>query len=346
MENIKNEPIELFQSYEKARPKLEAIQENEPPKKKRKTYSQNWSVYTLCQEQEKLMVYKIINDVIDCLNFSQTYKGNGRPNVILKEIIKELIIKQFNGFSSRRNKSELILVKGLGYINKEYHFTTLCKYLRKEELTPILHLIYKALADPLKSLENYFSTDATGFSTFDKKRWVEIRLDLKEHKDYKKLHVVTGNLTNVITSVDVSEGTWHESPYFKILLKDTAKRFNVKEISADAGYLSRENCNTANKLGVMPYIMPKKNVSARSKGSATWHRMIRLWKNNESLFREHYHQRSNVESTFSMIKRKFGTYLRSKNDTAKFNEILLKVICHNACVLSEALLSYDIKIDF
>ncbi len=33
-------------------------------------------------------------------------------------------------------------------------------------------------------------------------------------------------------------------------------------------------------------------------------------------FLAHYHKRSNAESVFSMVKRKFGDYLRSKTDVA------------------------------
>ena len=50
-------------------------------------------------------------------------------------------------------------------------------------------------------------------------------------------------------------------------------------------------------------------------------------------FLERYHKRSNVETTFSMIKRKFGDSLRSKSDVAMTNEVLAKVLCHNLAVL-------------
>ena len=96
----------------------------------------------------------------------------------------------------------------------------------------------------------------------------------------------------------------------------------------------------------MPYIMPKKNVSARSKGSATWHRMIRLWKNNESLFREHYHQRSNCESTVNMIKSKFSDRVRSKLWVAQVNEILCKIICHNLCCVIQEMNELGIDSEF
>ena len=53
-------------------------------------------------------------------------------------------------------------------------------------------------------------------------------------------------------------------------------------------------------------------------------------------FLTHYHQRSNVESTFSMMKRKFGYSLRSKTDTAMRNEVLAKIVAHNLCCIISA----------
>ena len=48
---------------------------------------------------------------------------------------------------------------------------------------------------------------------------------------------------------------------------------------------------------------------------------------------QHYHRRSNVESCFSAIKRKFGDGVRSKGDVAMKNEVLCKLLAHNICVL-------------
>ena len=58
---------------------------------------------------------------------------------------------------------------------------------------------------------------------------------------------------------------------------------------------------------------------------------------NREKFLEHYHQRSNVESAFSMIKGKFGDSVRSKSDTGQINEALCKVLAHNICVLVQAM---------
>ena len=60
-------------------------------------------------------------------------------------------------------------------------------------------------------------------------------------------------------------------------------------------------------------------------------------------FLTHYHRRSNVESAFSMIKRKFGDAVRAKTDVAMRNEVLAKILCHNICCCISAW--YELKID-
>ena len=74
-----------------------------------------------------------------------------------------------------------------------------------------------------------------------------------------------------------------------------------------------------------------------------WRRLYAYFMLNEEEWRSHYHQRSNVETTYSMIKGKFGDALRSKSDTGQVNEILLKVLCHNICVLVKAMKEFGIK---
>jgi len=60
----------------------------------------------------------------------------------------------------------------------------------------------------------------------------------------------------------------------------------------------------------------------------------------------HYHQRSNVESTFSMLKRKFQGKLLSKNEVAQTNEALAKVLCHNITVLIHEVFEGNARIRF
>ncbi len=61
---------------------------------------------------------------------------------------------------------------------------------------------------------------------------------------------------------------------------------------------------------------------------------------------EHYHKRSNVETTFHMIESKFGIALRSKSKTAQINEALCKVLSHNICCLIQSMFELDVQPEF
>jgi transposase len=71
----------------------------------------------------------------------------------------------------------------------------------------------------------------------------------------------------------------------------------------------------------------------RGNGGGTWEKMYHYFQFRRDEFLQHYHKRSNVESAFSMMKRKFGDGLRSKTDVAMANEALCKILCHNLVVL-------------
>jgi transposase len=71
--------------------------------------------------------------------------------------------------------------------------------------------------------------------------------------------------------------------------------------------------------------------------------MYHLFMFNREEFMTHYHQRSNMESVFSIIKGKFGDAVRSKSDVGQVNEVLAKVLCHNMCVLIRA--THDLGVE-
>ena len=71
--------------------------------------------------------------------------------------------------------------------------------------------------------------------------------------------------------------------------------------------------------------------------------MFHFYSLNRDDYLQHYHQRSNVETTFSMIKAKFGDSLRSKTDRAMVNEALCKILCHNICCLIQS--AYELGVE-
>jgi hypothetical protein len=96
------------------------------------------------------------------------------------------------------------------------------------------------------------------------------------------------------------------------------------EISADKGYGSVKNYKAIQRHGAVPYIAFKSIHTGRAEG--LWKKIFHYFQFRRDEFLAHYHKRSNVESTFSMIKAKLGDHLRSKTDVAMVNEAMCKII--------------------
>ena len=117
------------------------------------------------------------------------------------------------------------------------------------------------------------------------------------------------------------------------------------EVSADKAYIGRSNLDAVTAVGATPYIPFKDNTDPPLRASggqilplnnSVWARAYHYYAFNQEAFLEHYHKRSNAETTFSMIKMKFGGAVRSKTPTAQLNEVLAKILCHNICVLIQS----------
>lgn len=77
-----------------------------------------------------------------------------------------------------------------------------------------------------------------------------------------------------------------------------------------------------------------------------WKRRYHFYAYNTDRFMQSYHERSNVETTFHMIKSKFGDAVISKTRTAQINEVLCKVLCHNICCLIQSMHELNLKPKF
>src|SRR6185503_2271783 len=150
--------------------------------------------------------------------------------------------------------------------------------------------------------------------------------------------------TNVIGAARVTERNANDAPQFSPLVLAGAERFHMKEIVADKAYGSRKNVALAAAVGATPYIALRSTAQASAmrvwqnpgaqRDSTAWRWLYHLYNLRRDDFLAHYHARSNVESTFSAIKRVFGDTLRSKTRPAQINELLLKVIAYNiVCVV-------------
>ncbi len=120
----------------------------------------------------------------------------------------------------------------------------------------------------------------------------------------------------------------------------------MREVSADKAYSSRDNLQAVKDVGGTAYIPFKVNATGKSKGTGIWRKMFLYFQLNAEEFYAHYHKRSNVESTNSRVKAKFGDKVRSRNKVAQENELLCKFIAHNIVVLIHESFELGVKIEF
>ncbi len=306
------------------------------------TYPQNWPAYNAAQTSEKAMFQILLRDL--CRVVPEIPYVFGPRRLPYGDMIFCAAFKVYSLFSGRRFISDLTDAHAKGYIGKVPHFNTIFNTLEREDLTEILKELIMRTSLPLKAVESAFAVDASGFSTCRFVRWFNERYGHEQtNRDWIKVHLMCGVKTNIVTSVEITGRYEHDGLYFAPLVNHTALHFDMNEISADKGYSSKANLRVAQQRGATPYIAFKTNAKAQTQpddpgddltdDSRLWDNVWHFYNLNRPAFLEHYHKRSNVESTFSMIKAKFGDALKSKTDTAMTNELLCKVLCHNICVL-------------
>jgi len=164
---------------------------------------------------------------------------------------------------------------------------------------------------------------------------------IRQEHDWVKAHITTGVHTNVITAVEIHDRNSNDCPILPSLMATTKKNFDVREASADKQYASGDNFNAISAIGADAYIAFRAGTSGACGGM--FQKAFAFFTLYREDFLQSYHKRSNVESTFSMLKRKFGDHVRSKTEVAMKNEVLCKILCHNICCLISAM--YEIGMD-
>jgi transposase len=317
----------------------------------RKTYSQEWPAYNKAQTEEKRLFQYLLRQL--CEGVGEPAQMNGRPRLPIEDIMFAMAFKVYSTVSGRRFITDLKEAHGKGYLSKLPAYNSIFRYFEDEMLTPHLLMLIEESALPLRSIEADFAVDSSGLSTCRFVQWVKAKYTeqhLIEKKDWIKLHLICGVKTNVVTAVEITDRYAHDSPYLKPLVDKTVENgFKLSEVSADKGYLAANNFHSVLRHGAMPYIPFKSNSVAQSGSnpkSTLWTKMYHYYAFNQERFMQSYHKRSNVETTFHMIKSKFGDSLRSKTKTAQINEALCKVLCHNICCLIQSMFELNLKPKF
>src|SRR5581483_3850289 len=305
------------------------------PRPGRVSYPQLWPAYNTAQTTEKETFCHLLHDLVSPI--PTPTQRTGRPRLPLSDMLFAAAFKVYSTMSGRRVATDLREAQAKGFIARAPHYNSVFEVIERADVTPILHDLIVASSLPLSEVEHDFAVDSTGFGTSQFSRYYTMKYrGERVGRGWVKAHAMVGVKTNVVTSVRIGVHNSHDSPQFEPLFRETAKNFAIREVSADKAYSGRLNVELAVSKGAAPYI-PMKFNSRPDPRAPAWNRLFHLFAYRKDEFAAHYHKRSNVESTFSAIKRVFGDSVRSRLWEAQVNEVLLKILCHNVRCLIHAM---------
>jgi transposase len=301
----------------------------------RKVYSQNWPAYNLAQATEKRRLQILLHDL--CRNLPDPdcqHKRGPKPHLV-KDSIFSMAFKVYCGLSSRRFSCDLLEAHEKGYVTKPIPGAKVTAFFENPAFTPILKELIGFSALPLRTVETEFAIDSSGFGSCRYERWYDQKYGITRNRAvWTKAHIATGVKTNVVTAVRILEQHSADCPQFVPLVKETRQGFEIEEVSAGKAYISVENFEQVAQCGGQAFIAFKSNSTGGAGGMLE--KAYHYFQFNQEEYMQKYHKRSNVESTFSAVKRKFGDSVMSKTDTAMTNEVLCKFLCHNlSCLIME-----------
>jgi len=302
---------------------------------KRPTYKQDWPAYNRAQAIEKARFQVLLQDLCGGIpEPARNIKGGQQPHT-LKDSVFAMTYKVYSMFSARRFSTDLVDAHRNGFLSKIIPGAKVPSFHENPIFTSILKQLIAISALPLRTVEHDFAIDSTGFSSNKFERWFDHKYGITRLKSvWVKVHLACGVKTNVVTAVRILDKDAADCPQFVPLIQETKQGFTIGEVSADKAYASLENFEEVAGMGGVLYAAFKSSITGAIGGA--FEKMFRYFQFKREEFLDHYHKRSNVESTISAIKRKFGDSVRSKSDTAMVNETLCKILCHNlTCLIQE-----------
>lgn len=302
----------------------------------RKTYRQDWPAYTKAQTREKDHFQELLSELCALIPEPARNPKGGRPPVPLKDSAFLAIFKVYVGMSSRRFLCDMHDAFDRGYLAAPVGHASVIKAMESESLTPVLQSLIERSAAPLAEIESQFAVDSTGFCMARYHRYFDVKYGVpRAEHDWVKVHIVCGTKTHCVTAAEIHDRNTNDAIVLPSLVATTAKRFNVKEVTGDVAYATQTNFNAVDGHGATLYATFRRTATGAAGG--LYGKMYHLFCANKDEYFAHYHRRSNVESVFSAVKRKYGESVRCKSPIAARNEVYAKLVCQNVSALIHAM---------
>lgn len=176
------------------------------------------------------------------------------------------------------------------------------------------------------------SIDSTGLESRLVSRHFLVRQGkrTKRYRKWTKLTVVCHNPSHLIASAVVSLGPSNDSAYLPAAVTEAVENLSIGRLLADAGYDAEANHRLCREeLGIRSTVIAV-NARGCKTGEITGRYRNQMYKRFP---KRKYHQRWQIESVISRMKRRLGYALRARDEQSRRNECLFRVLTYNLMIL-------------
>ena len=224
-------------------------------------------------------------------------------------------------------------------LKKVPHFTTLQKasrkLLRADKVKGLLNQLVRRFFRRRRKVRRA-ALDSTGMqcghaSPYYTRRRAQNGEKAVFYRPYAKLEAAADCATHFIVAATAGRGPRVDTDRFAPLLDQALDRILLDSALADAGYDSEANHRHARELRGVRSFIPAKIGRPTSKPPTGRHR--RRMKRRLDKDYGGYGQRWQVETVFSMIKRRLGASIAARYYWSQCRELMLLVVTHNLMIL-------------
>jgi hypothetical protein len=272
---------------------------------------------------------------------SKSPKKFTQPQLLACLIVKEFSRKDYRGIHIMLTEwSDLRNILGL---TKVPHFTTLCqaekRLLTKRHADSVFASVLARCrkAKLLKKRTKLAAIDSTGLETRHVSSYFTRRCGRhKAHKKhrYPKLTALCDTGNHLILGIMINRGPKPDHIEARGTVDDALRQQQFETLLGDAGYESEGfHCYCRDQLGIESIIPTTQRGRSRDDGRPRKTNGYYRQMMTENFPKKTYGQRWQIETVFSMIKRNFGSALRSRNYHNQTREIRARILTHNIAIL-------------
>lgn len=268
--------------------------------------------------------YALSQQIVDRYSHKYSKKTFTQPQHIVLNLIR---IKC--DWTYRETAEAIALMPGIRNaleLDSSPHFTTIQKAFDRLDSTIWRLLLAKTITQ--FDLSGHAGIDATGFERSQASRYYTQRAKMK--LEAVKTTILIDVHTQVILDCHLTTTRRHDTQIGPQILK---KHLYIRSLVADKGYDTDELRTPLKAENIRPLIRHRRFTPVD-------------WAANARMDDETYHQRSKVESVFSVIKRKYGDRIRAREWYRQFREMIARMIVYNLDRFVKEQLLYLVNIWF